>query len=64
MHFDPDIDIALAWQRLIDGNFCQSNLRLLLHEYAKTLLLKKLPNLTAENIHEISVELYNWHDFV
>ena len=31
--FDPDIEIADAWNRLIDGNYTQNDLDLLNHEY-------------------------------
>lgn len=31
--FDPDIEIADAWNRLIDGNYIKNDLDLLEHEY-------------------------------
>ena len=67
--FDPDIDIAHAWQRLIDGNFCQSDLRLLLHEYSEITIIEKTTTLyntelNARLIHEIANKVHNWQDFV
>ena len=67
--FDPDIDIAYAWQRLLDGNFCQSDLRLLLHEYSEVTIIEEAPflqqtELAASLVHDIANKVHNWQDFI
>jgi len=67
--FDASIDQAYAWQRLIDGNFVQSDLRLLLHEYSESSLGQQYIAVTSQQaeyriLHEVANKLHNWQSFV
>lgn len=57
--FSPDIDMADAWQRLIDGNFVHSDLILLQHELIESSVLSNR-NITARLGHELTNEVCNW----
>ena len=60
--FPASIEMAEAWERLIAGNFVQSDLILLLHEYSESVLKNTFSNATAANIHDIVQSRYNWID--
>ena len=51
--------MADAWKRLIRGNFFQSDLLLLQHEYAENLLMQGV-NLDYNTAHKITNHFYNW----
>ncbi len=60
--FSSDIDIAEAWGRLIDGNFVQSDLILLQHEYAEFLIMQgtKIDYNIAH--YELINKIYDWNN--
>lgn len=60
--FVADIDMGLAWQRLIEGSFVRSDLQLLLHEYAEAIILKNNSNAFASHAHYIAQKLFNWEN--
>jgi len=67
--FAPGIDLAKVWTRLIDGNFVQSDLRLLLHELTESIIMKKYLLVTGNDIaytkaHTAANLLHNWQSFV
>ena len=58
--FDVDIDIALAWQRLIKGeNILESDIILLNHELTELLYMKE-HNCPYEQAHAYAVQFYDW----
>ncbi len=57
--FHPDEDIAAAWQRLIDNNYVYSDLKLLQHEYAESLIMNGL-EMTYDDVHPRINTIYNW----
>lgn len=62
--FPASIEMAEAWERLIAGDFVQSDLTLSLHEYSESILKKTFPNATASTIHDIVQTTYNWIDSI
>ncbi len=59
--FPADFDIAKSWQRLIDGKFVQSDLQLLKHEFAESLLMKGT-NVEWRIGHDLANGFCNWHE--
>lgn len=59
--FAPCENMAVAWNRLMTGNFVQSDLRLLQHEFAESLLVNG-QELAYEAVHPTVNEVYNWFD--
>lgn len=57
--FDPLPDMAVAWQRLIDNKFVYSDLLLLQHEYAESLIMNGT-EVSYRIAHDIINKLYNW----
>jgi hypothetical protein len=57
--FDPDPDIAGAWNRLIKGNFVQTDLKLLQHEYAELLIMQR-GHVGYDMAHSLVNNVYNW----
>jgi len=57
--FAPQADMAAAWQRLMCGNFVHSDLLLLQHEYAESLIMKGL-QIAYDPAHAFVDKLYNW----
>jgi hypothetical protein len=59
--FDADYDMAQAWQRLINNEFVESDLILLQHEFAESILMgdKIIDYKTA---HASIQKIYNWLD--
>jgi len=57
--FHPDFDMAAAWQRLIDNNFVQSDLLLLLHEYAESFIMNGI-EVEWRTAHGVVIKFYNW----
>jgi hypothetical protein len=67
MQFDPDIDIARAWKRLIHGDFFQSDLQLLLHEFTEITIIKEImkgEEVNARLIHDLANKIHNWQDIL
>lgn len=57
--FHPSIDMAKAWQRLIDGKYAPSDLNLLLHEYAESLIMEGV-KVDYDTAHFIVGKTYPW----
>ncbi|HEV2600958.1 MAG TPA: hypothetical protein VGT41_01540 [Candidatus Babeliales bacterium] len=57
--FAPDLDIAEAWNRLVDNKFVQADLTWLLHEYAESILMKG-QQMDWRSAHGIINQFYNW----
>lgn len=57
--FSADIDMANAWLRLISNNYVQTDLKLLLHEYAEALIMqgRQIP---YEKAHDIVERTFSW----
>ena len=67
--FDPSIDQARAWTRLIDGTFVRSDLRLFLHEYLESSIMLAYMKNTGRPLeytiaHKLANCIHNWQDFV
>ncbi|WP_318581351.1 hypothetical protein [Clostridium botulinum] len=56
---DSDYDMAIAWQRLIDGNLKERDILLLKHEYLESILEKKY-NLSNAEAHKRTTKLHDW----
>lgn len=62
--FDPDIDQALAWKRLIEGNnIKESDIILLEHEFKELTIMKTL-NATYEEAHKLANHEFNWEQAI
>lgn len=59
VRFDPDYDMAVAWQRLKEGNYLPRDITLLNHELLESQIEKEY-NLSATEAHEITQKTYNW----
>ena len=57
---DADYDMAVAWQRLINGAFEERDILLLKHEYLESIVEKKY-NITNKEAHEIVVKKHDWY---
>ena len=57
--FDPDYDMAVAWQRLRDGNYLPRDITLLKHELLERELEKKY-NLSISEAHSMASKKYDW----
>lgn len=57
--FDSDFEQAQAWDRLSQGNFTDSDLVLLKHEYVE-LIQMQLHGYDYETAHEIANKYHNW----
>ncbi|HEV2916767.1 MAG TPA: hypothetical protein VGW78_03405, partial [Candidatus Babeliales bacterium] len=51
--FDPNINIANTWQRLVDGTYIDADLNLLKHEYHESYLMKE-KGLSYPEAHKIA----------
>ena len=58
--FDPDIDQALAWQRLMNNNARDTDILLLNHELRELNYIKE-NNCDYETAHAFSTEKYDWN---
>lgn len=58
--FAADMDMAKAWQRLMDGNFVKSDVILLEHELLEALLEAESGHLELAHIHSAVEEFCNW----
>lgn len=65
--FNADADIAAAWERLCDGKFVQSDLKLLQHEFAESLIMRS-ENHPYKIVHDIIDNIfdkkYNWQNHI
>ena len=60
--FDPDIDQALAWKRLMEGkNIKEIDYLLLEHELEEAKIMKKM-KIPYEDAHELANQKFNWED--
>jgi hypothetical protein len=57
--FEPDYDIAKAWERLVAGTFLKADLVLLEHELAESLLMGE-EEMTYEEAHNIVEKFVSW----
>lgn len=57
--FDPDIDQALAWQRMMNGNPKDTDILLLNHELRELKYIRET-NCDYETAHAFSTEKYDW----
>ena len=56
---DPDYDMSVAWQRLINGTFEERDILLLKHEYLESIVEKKY-NITNREAHNIAEKKHDW----
>lgn len=59
--FDPSYDMALSWQRLINGDFKEQDLVLLKHEYAELRYMEK--GLSQNEAHIKSSKRYDYSKY-
>lgn len=57
--FDPEINMANAWERLASNTFLKSDLEFLKHEFAESILMGK-HDVSWRNAHDITNKVYNW----
>ena len=57
--FPADLDMARAWQRLVNGNFVKSDLRLLLHEFSESLIMNG-KEVSWSIAHPLANKFSNW----
>ncbi len=67
--FDPDLTQALAWERLATGKFVRSDLKLLLHEYTESLIMKNGKTIIGNAVkyptaHNSANKIHNWQNSV
>lgn len=61
-NFDPDIDQALAWKRLISGeNIKETDYLLLEHELEEVKIMEAM-EIPYENAHKLANQKFNWED--
>ena len=58
--FDPDIDQALAWKRLIDGNNIRDTDILLLRHELEELSIMNSTGVVFEKAHPLANKKYDW----
>lgn len=58
--FDPDIDQALAWKRMMNGNPRDTDILLLNHELRELKYIRET-NCDYETAHAFSTEKYDWN---
>jgi len=51
--------MAAAWNRLIDNKYVYSDLKMLQHEYAESLIMEGL-KVSYDDAHYIVNKLYDW----
>ena len=57
--FEPDYSMAVAWQRLRDGNHLPRDITLLRHELLES-QLEKLYNINISEAHAKASQQYDW----
>lgn len=58
--FDADYNMAVAWQRLVNGKFLDRDVLLLKHEYLERVIEKKY-NLTYREAHDRTTLKHDWN---
>lgn len=58
--FDADYNMAVAWQRLINGDYLDRDIMLLKHEYLESVVEKKY-NLTYREAHDRTTLKHDWN---
>ena len=58
--FDADYNMAVAWQRLINGDYLDRDILLLKHEYLESIIEKKY-NLTYREAHDRATLKHDWN---
>lgn len=58
--FDADYNMAVAWQRLINGGYLDRDIMLLKHEYLESVVEKKY-NLTYREAHDRTTLKHDWN---
>ncbi|RGC28377.1 hypothetical protein DWX41_16685 [Hungatella hathewayi] len=58
--FDADYNMAVAWQRLINGDYLDRDVLLLKHEYLESIIEKKY-NLTYREAHDRATLKHDWN---
>mgnify|MGYP000602591749 CR=1 FL=1 len=58
--FDADYNMAVAWQRLVNGKFLDRDVLLLKHEYLESVVEKKY-NLTYREAHDRTTLKHDWN---
>ena len=61
--FDADYDMAVAWQRLINGTYEDRDIVLLKHELLESQVEKEY-NLNYRDAHNIAQKKYPWSDII
>jgi len=61
--FDPQADMAVAWKRLTDNEFLQSDLILLQHEYVESLIMRGV-RVPYSEAHAMADKIYDWYSFL
>ena len=56
---DPDYDMAVAWKRLVSGDFQSRDIMLLKHELLESKLEEEY-NLTIAEAHARAKTVYDW----
>ena len=59
--------MAYAWERLVNGTFVQSDLRLLLHEYTELMFLSESKSIFGKQItireaHNLANKIHDWQN--
>lgn len=57
---DADYDMAVAWQRLINGNYENRDILLLKHEYLESIVESRY-NISNKEAHEIVSKKHDWY---
>lgn len=61
--YDPDYDMAVAWQRLINGTYEDRDIVLLNHELLES-RVEKAYNFKYRDAHNIAQKSYPWSDII
>lgn len=62
-HFPADYEMAVAWQRLIEGNFYESDILLLKHELYESIyydMYHEVYDISLRSAHNVAESVYNW----
>ncbi len=62
--FDPDAEIAAAWERLQQGRATNSDVVLLEHELAESTLLRDNPGMTYREAHQQANQRWDWQSII
>ncbi len=62
--FDPDADIAEAWDRLRAGRGTPNDILLLEHERAEAAIMAAHPGMTYSQAHHLANQQFNWQETI